>query len=184
MPADAPVRLVPYDASWPQRFEREREQLRELLGERAAGGIHHVGSTAVPGLAAKPTIDIMAGVSSLEESRACFGPLSRAGYQYAPYRPEEMHWFCKPDPVRRTFHLHLVPSGSRRFAATLAFRDALRADPGRAAEYQAMKLRLADRFANEREAYTEAKADFILAVAAGALDAAAADQLGRPTEPR
>ncbi len=171
MRADAPVRLVPYDPSWPQRFERERDLLLELLGERVAGGIHHVGSTAVPGLAAKPTIDIMAGVSGLEESRACFEPLAGAGYQYAPYRPEEMHWFCKPDPVTRTFHLHLVPCGSRRFAATLAFRDALRSDPGCAAEYEALKLGLADRFANDREAYTAAKADFILATAARALDA-------------
>jgi len=169
MAADAPVRVVPYDASWPQRFERERELLLEVLGEHLAGGVHHVGSTAVPGMAAKPTVDIMAGVGSLDAARACFEPLARADYEYAPYRPDEMHWFCKPDPVTRTFHLHLVPSDSRRFAATLAFRDALRADPETAADYETMKRGLAERFAEDRESYTAAKADFILATSARAL---------------
>jgi len=163
MSADQAVRLVPSDAAWPQRFEAEREVLLEVLGEHVAGGIHHVGSTAVPGLSAKPTIDIMAGVVGLEESRVCFEPLAAAEYRYAPYRPDEMHWFCKPDQVRRTFHLHLVPHDSRRFAATLAFRDALRADPRLAGEYEALKLQLARRFEGDREAYTAAKADFILA---------------------
>ena len=169
MPTDAPVRVVPYDPGWPRRFERERALLLAVLGDHVVGGVHHVGSTAVPGLAAKPTVDIMAGVAGLEESRSCFAPLSQAGYVYAPYRPEEMHWFCKPDAARRTFHLHLVPHGSRRFAATLAFRDALRSDPACAAEYEELKLRLAERLREDREAYTAAKADFILAASARAL---------------
>ncbi len=169
MPADAGVRVVSYEAAWPQRFERERQMLLGLLGSQLRGGVHHVGSTAVPGLAAKPTIDIMAGVRSLEESRACFASLAEAEYQYAPYRPDEMHWFCKPDPARRTFHLHLVPCDSPRFGATLAFRDALRSDSALAAEYAALKQRLAERFAEDREAYTAAKADFILAASARAL---------------
>ncbi len=167
--ADAPVRVVPYDVDWPLRFEDERSLLLATLGEHVVGGIHHVGSTAVPGLSAKPTIDIMAGVAGLEESRGCFAPLLRAGYRHAPYRPEEMHWFCKPDPIRREFHLHLVPFQSRRFAATLAFRDVLRSDPVRAAEYEALKMGLADRFREDREAYTAAKAEFILATSADAL---------------
>jgi GrpB-like predicted nucleotidyltransferase (UPF0157 family) len=169
MAGDAPVRVVPYDPLWPARFEAERDPLLELLGDHAPGGVHHVGSTAVPGLAAKPTIDIMAGVVGLEESRACFVPLAQAGYSYAPYRPEEMHWFCKPDPIRRRFHLHLVPRDSRRFQATLAFRDALRSDHACAAEYETMKLGLAELFAEDREAYTAAKAEFILATSARAL---------------
>ena len=169
MPSDAPVRLVPYDAAWPERFERERELLLGVLGAHVVAGVHHVGSTAVPGLAAKPTIDIMAGVSGLQESRSCFQALAGAEYDYAPYRPDEMHWFCKPDPIRRSFHLHLVPADSPRFAATLAFRDVLRSDPGCAAEYELLKRGLADTFASDREAYTAAKADFILAAAARAL---------------
>jgi GrpB-like predicted nucleotidyltransferase (UPF0157 family) len=173
MATDAPVRVVPYDPSWPQRFETERDLLLEALGGHVVGGIHHVGSTAVPGLAAKPTIDIMAGVGGLEESRSCFEALAQASYEYAPYRPDEMHWFCKPDHLRRTYHLHLVPYGSRRFTATLAFRDALRSDEACAAEYEALKLRLAARFREDREAYTAAKAEFILATVARTLGSAA-----------
>jgi GrpB-like predicted nucleotidyltransferase (UPF0157 family) len=160
-PTDEQVRVVAYDPAWPDRFERERASLEQALGPWISGGIHHVGSTSVPGLAAKPTIDVMVGVRTLEEAWACFGPLAALGYRYAPYRPEEMHWFCKPDPSRRRYHLHLVPEGSRRFRATLAFRDRLRADRGVAERYQLLKRDLAQAHAADREAYTAGKADFI-----------------------
>lgn len=159
--ADEPIRLVPYDPAWPERFEAEAAALEAAIGSYAIGGIHHVGSTAVPGLAAKPIIDILVGVRSLEESRACFEPLARLGYLYAPYLAEEMHWFCKPHPSRRTHHLHLVPVDSKRYRDELALRDRLRADRGLAVEYAALKRTLATRFENDREAYTEAKSDFI-----------------------
>jgi HAD superfamily hydrolase (TIGR01549 family) len=161
---DEPIRLVPYDPAWPARFEQERVALAEAIGEWIVGGIHHVGSTAVPGLDAKPIIDILAGVRDPEESRACFEPLEQLGYMYAPYLPEEMHWFCKPHPSRRTHHLHLVPVGSKRYRDELAFRDRLRGDPGIAAEYASLKRDLADRFGNDREAYTDAKIAFVQAV--------------------
>lgn len=150
-----------YDPTRPARFEAERVAIAEAIGESIVDGIHHVGSTAVPGLEAKPIIDILVGVRSLEESRACFEPLAQLEYLYAPYLPEEMHWFCKPNPSRRTHHLHLVPAGSRRYADELAFRDRLRGDPEIAAEYLTLKRALARRFANDREAYTEAKSDFV-----------------------
>lgn len=158
---------MPWDPAWAGRFEQEAAALREVIGPWLDGGVHHVGSTAVPGLAAKPTIDIMAGVGSLEESRACIEPLSGLDYLYAPYRPEEMHWFCKPSPSHRLYHLHLVPADSRRFRDTLAFRDRLRSDPLLAARYEALKRELAARFEHDREAYTAAKADFIRSAAAG-----------------
>ena len=88
----------------------------------------------------------------------------RARYVYAPYLPEEMHWFCKPHPNRRTHHLHLVPAGSARFADELLFRDYLRANSPVADEYVALKIALARRFSTDREAYTRAKAEFILEV--------------------
>jgi GrpB-like predicted nucleotidyltransferase (UPF0157 family) len=155
---------VPYDPSWPARFEQERAALEDAIGAWIVGGIHHVGSTAVPGLEAKPIIDILAGVRDLEESRACFEPLGQLGYMYAPYLPNEMHWFCKPHPSRRTHHLHLVPTGSKRYRDELAFRDRLRSDPEVAAEYAALKHTLAERHRDDREAYTEAKGAFVRAV--------------------
>lgn len=160
-PADEPIRLLPYDPAWPVMFEEERIALTEAIGEWVVGGIHHVGSTAVPDLEAKPIIDILAGVRDLDESRACFEPLARLDYMYAPYLADEMHWFCKPHPNRRTHHLHLVPAGSKRYVDELAFRDRLRDDTEVAGEYVALKRSLANRFANDREAYTDAKAVFI-----------------------
>lgn len=169
MAREQAIRIVPYDSSWPRQFEHERAALLAAIGEWAVGGIHHVGSTAVPGLEAKPTIDILLGVRDLQTSRACFARLAALEYRYAPYRPQEMHWFCKPDPARRTHHLHLVPSDSSRFREELAFRDYLRCHSDIAREYAALKRCLAKQFEHDREAYTAAKADFVLATVRRAL---------------
>ncbi len=168
MAHEAPIEIVAADPAWPQRFEQERALLEEAIGPWLTGGIHHVGSTAVPGLPAKPVIDILAGVESLESSRACFGPLEALDYQYAPYRPDEMHWFCKPSPAHRTHHLHLVPTGSPRYDAELRFRDALRKDGNLAREYAELKRELAARHREDREAYTDGKAPFVAGVLARA----------------
>jgi GrpB-like predicted nucleotidyltransferase (UPF0157 family) len=165
--SDQPIGISRYDPGWPAAFERERAALAEAIGPWVTGGIHHVGSTAVAGLAAKPTVDILVGVESLAASRACFDPLAGLEYRYAPYRSEEMHWFCKPDPGRRTHHLHLAPTKGRRYAEELAFRDRLRADPETAAAYAALKRELAARFPEDREAYTDAKSGFVRRVLDG-----------------
>jgi GrpB-like predicted nucleotidyltransferase (UPF0157 family) len=159
--SDEPVVISDHDPAWPDSFKRERAALEKAIGPWATGGIHHVGSTAVPGLAAKPIVDILVGVEGLEACRDCFEPLARLGYLYAPYRREEMHWFCKPSPARRTHHLHLAPAGGRRFADELAFRDLLRSDPDIANAYAALKRELAERYGDDHEGYTEAKSDFI-----------------------
>jgi GrpB-like predicted nucleotidyltransferase (UPF0157 family)/GNAT superfamily N-acetyltransferase len=164
---EEPIRISPYDPSWPERFERERNALEDAIGEWVPGGIHHVGSTAVPGLVAKPTVDILAGVESLAASRPCFEPLTQLDYKYAPYRCEEMHWFCKPDPSRREFHLHLTPVDSQRYREELAFRDRLRTEQKLANDYASLKRDLARRHRDDREAYTDAKSDFIRAALAG-----------------
>jgi len=164
---DEPIQLVPPDPSWPAQFELERAALEDAIGEWARGGIHHIGSTSVPHLEAKPIIDILVGVSDLATARACFGPLAELDYLYAPYLPEEMHWFCKPDPARRTHHLHLVPVGSQRYRDELDFRDRLREDPRIAGHYASLKRELAERYRDDRDAYTQAKSAFVLAVLGG-----------------
>lgn len=162
--AEAPIELVPYDAAWPARFEEECAQLRRMLTPWLAGPIEHMGSTAIPGLAAKPVIDILAAVDSLEGSRPAIAVATRLGYCYFPYQAELKHWFCKPSPAFRTHHLHLVPMGSPQWIRPIAFRDYLRAHPDIAAEYEALKRRLASEFRLDREAYTNAKGPFIDAV--------------------
>jgi GrpB-like predicted nucleotidyltransferase (UPF0157 family) len=166
---EAPVEIVPYDETWPGLFEEERQELLGAIAPWLAGPIEHIGSTAIPGLAAKPVIDIMAGVASLEASRPALPVLAGLGYCYFPYRPDSEHWFCKPSPYFRTHHLHLVPFGSAQWMGAVAFRDYVRAHPGIAAEYATLKARLAIEYRNDREAYTQAKSPFITRVTGQAL---------------
>lgn len=161
---DAPVALVAYDPGWPAEFERESRLIAEALAPWLAGAVEHIGSTAVPGLPAKPVIDIMAPVQSLLAARPAIVGAQRIGYVHFPYKAELMHWFCKPSPEFRTHHLHLVPAGSALWRERLAFRDALRADPQLRIEYQTLKLRLASQHRQDREAYTEAKSPFVAKV--------------------
>lgn len=161
---DAPIAVVPYSASWPQLFAAEALLLRAVLEPWLVAGIEHIGSTAVVGMSAKPIIDIMAPVRDLETSRHAIEATQSAGYCYFPYKPDEMHWFCKPTPVVRTHHLHLVPWDSRLWRERLAFRDALRTNPTLAQQYESLKQELATRYPRDREAYTDAKAPFVSAV--------------------
>lgn len=159
--ADAPIQIVDYCTEWPALFEAEQNKLRTTLAAWLAGPIEHVGSTAVPGLSAKPIIDIMVAVESLECSREAIERLRKLDYQYAPYRTEAMHWFCKPNATFRTHHLQLIPYRSELWAQRIAFRDLLRSNPGVAYEYVALKKRLSALHRLDREAYTEAKGPFI-----------------------
>jgi GrpB-like predicted nucleotidyltransferase (UPF0157 family) len=165
MVVDQPVQLVAYDRSWPDRARAEAAALEDVLRPWLAGRVEHVGSTAVPGLEAKPTIDLMAPVPDLEAAREAFAPLAELGYLYAPHRPH-LHWFCKPSPAVREFHLVLVEPTDPEWAARLRFRDRLRSDPALAAAYVALKCELAARFPDDREAYTDAKAAFVAGTSA------------------
>lgn len=158
---DEVVHLADPDPTWPTAFRTEAAALESTIGSYVTGGVHHVGSTAVPGLSAKPVIDVLVGVASLEASRPCLELLEPLQYVHSPYRAEVMHWFCKPHPSRRTHHLHLVPTGSARYVEELAFRDYLRAHPDSARDYEALKRELAVRFRHDREGYTEGKAPFV-----------------------
>ncbi len=156
-----PVEIVPCNQAWPSMFEMERAALCTVLGPWFAGEIQHVGSTAVPGLPAKPMIDIMAPVVSLQESLEALAAAALVGYVYYPWRADIMHWLCKPSPSVRTHHLYLVPWGSRTWFERLAFRDALRASPCLSEEYAALKRSLASQFPFDRDAYTASKTPFI-----------------------
>lgn len=153
--------LSDYNTEWPVQFEKEKAFLLDRLGPWLHGTIEHVGSTAVPGLPAKPIIDIMFGVKNLDESRGAIEALQANGYCYHPYKAELMHWFCKPSPEYRTHHLHLVPYQSPLWQERIRFRDILRADPAVAGEYATLKATLIAADSSDREAYTEGKWPFI-----------------------
>ena len=157
----APVILSEYQPDWPAKFALEKEHLARLVGRWLHGSIEHIGSTAIPGLIAKPVIDVMFGVRSLDDSRPVIDVLTRNGYEYSPYKGDVMHWFCKPSDAFRTHHLHLVPYESPMWHERIRFRDLLLADPGVADEYAALKRELARRYRHDREAYTDEKWPFI-----------------------
>ena len=141
---DEQIVVVPFDPEWSLRFEAERSVLERVLAPWFKDGIHHVGSTAVPGLGAKPIIDIVAGVRDLDQARASFESLREASYVYSPHRPGIAHHFVKrPRLPELTCGLHLTEPGSDLWRERLAFRDALRQDAELAVDYEALKQRLA-----------------------------------------
>jgi len=160
------VTVVPYDPDWPHRFDEERRALAAVF----AGGdavIEHVGSTAVPGLGAKPIIDIMVGVPALVDVEDRIPALESAGYEYVPEYEQQLpdrRYFRKPRHGSRAFHVHCVVTGSDFWIRHLAFRDHLRTHPQSAAAYYALKRELAMRVSKGE--YTEAKSPFIASVLA------------------
>ncbi len=167
------VALAPYDPRWPDSFRRERDHLRACLPPELLGRIEHFGSTAVPGLAAKPIIDMLVEVTDLAEARARIAPvLEGQGYDYF-WRPTHgddgppfYAWLIKRDPASgaRTHHLHLVEGHFAEHWDRLLFRDFLVAHPGVAQEYADLKARLASAHPNDRVAYTRGKTEFVVRV--------------------
>ena len=160
------VEVVAHDPKWRGSFEAERRLLERLLKPWLDGGVHHIGSTAVPGLAAKPIVDVMAGVRDLEDAREAFGPLLANGYEHDPHRPGIAHHFSKRENGRVTHGLHLTEPGSDLWRERLAFRDALLADQQLAAEYEGLKRELAREHSGDPRAYTDGKRAFVAAVLA------------------
>ena len=153
------VRIKPYSADWPRLFEAERARLQAVIG-RYVLDIQHIGSTSVPGLAAKPILDIGVAVANFEEAAVCIEPLVALGYEYLGERGiPRHHFFARGDP--RTHYLHMNEITSDDWQQTLAFRDYLRRHPEATQEYADLKQALAVRFAGDREAYTLAKTEFI-----------------------
>lgn len=163
-----PIAVVDYDPHWPLSFEAERAELDRLLAPWLADGVHHIGSTAIAGLSAKPIIDMMAGISDLSAARAAIPVLEEHGYRHAPHRAEAL-WFHKPqhdELAERTHQLHLTEPGSALWRERLTFRDALREDRALRDEYQALKLRLAGAHGEDIKAYTADKRAFVTRVLA------------------
>jgi GrpB-like predicted nucleotidyltransferase (UPF0157 family) len=161
------VEIAPADPQWPELAAGEIARLQGLLVPRLVAGIHHVGSTSVPGLEAKPILDLLAGVR--DHTPDPDPALTSAGWHLVPVELDGQPWrrfYVLPKNGRRYAHLHLVMPQTPRFQIFLAFRDQLRADPGTARAYAALKRELAERHRTDREAYTRAKASFIEGVLA------------------
>ncbi|OLC47790.1 MAG: hypothetical protein AUH43_11010 [Acidobacteria bacterium 13_1_40CM_65_14] len=167
------VVIEPYDDRWPLSFEREKEHLLSCLPQELIRRIEHFGSTAVPGLAAKPIIDMLVEVTDLDATRSRIAPLLEAqGYDYLwrPTRGEDgppfYAWFIKRDSATgvRTHHIHMVEDHFVDHWDRLLFRDYLIAHPEIAQKYSMLKLRLASMHQKDRVAYTRDKTEFIARV--------------------
>jgi len=153
-----------YDPNWPALFEQESIRIGKALGSFALA-IEHVGSTAVPGLPAKPIIDLSVGVASLEEAGGrCIGPIEKLGYihmpEYASWLPGEL-FFRKGPPGPWTHHVHLMEPSHPRWEALLVFRDYLRAHPEAANAYAEIKRGLAASWNDDIAAYRNGKSRFV-----------------------
>lgn len=157
--------VVPYDPAWPGAFEAERESVRAALGD-LVGDVEHIGSTAIPGMPAKPILDMMAGVADLGVADRALPLLAPLGYRWLPHRVDAV-LFNRFDGDRQTRSLQLTVPGSDLWRERLAFRDALRADPGLVAEYAELKQRLLAE-AGGKAYPARGKRDFVRRVLAGA----------------
>jgi GrpB-like predicted nucleotidyltransferase (UPF0157 family) len=158
------VRLADYDPMWPARFEDARRVIVEACGGLLLD-LQHVGSTAVPGLAAKPTLDLMPMLARPEDGPRIVPPMTALGYEHrGEYGIPGRHLFTRwidGDAHVEKHNVHAYPSGHVEAVRHLVFRDALRADPATRAAYQALKHTLAARFPHDVEAYAEAKSSFV-----------------------
>lgn len=158
---DDGVYLVPYDPSWPEQFHEEKQWLTANLGSSIALRIEHYGSTAIPGLIAKPVIDILVEVPSVEEARRAAIPMfNKPECEYWWYNDHLFFALRKGLMGTRTHHIHMAPAGHEIWNG-LAFRDYLIAHPDEAAQYAALKRELAECHRTDRERYTFAKTAFV-----------------------
>ena len=159
------VEIVGYDPHWPGLFDEEAKRLRAVLDSSLIVGLEHFGSTAVPGLSAKPIIDILIAVRSLTEAQAVFvEALGNLDYVYWADNPKQDRLFfvkgMPPFGATRSHHVHVTEPDGEMWQR-LAFRDYLRAHPEEAATYARLKRRLAAEHPADREAYTGAKSAYI-----------------------
>ena len=162
------VRVVPYDPAWPALFTAEAARLFSIFGPGLPIRLEHSGSTAVPGLSAKPILDMLGGYPADASVEPYIKAIVRAGYvhrgeQEIPGR----EFFRRGDP--RSYHLHLAREGGEFWREHLAFRDALRRDPKLRDAYAELKLQLARQFPRDRESYIDGKSAFVRQVVERAL---------------
>jgi GrpB-like predicted nucleotidyltransferase (UPF0157 family) len=159
-----PIVIEPYDDGWTEQFEHQRSQIEPAVRPWLSGPLEHIGSTAVPGLAAKPIIDMLALTPSYEGFHDALPELLRLGWVLAPEPGDEISRkfsLCYPNTEHRSHHLHVVEASSTDWPDWIAFRDHLRSHPETAARYASLKIQLANLDATDRPRYRRAKAPFI-----------------------
>lgn len=161
------IEIEDYNKRWPEAFEKERRSISQVLGALALD-ILHIGSTAVPGMAAKPIVDILVAVEHIDSGAECVSKLVEVGYRYVPQDEDPDRIFLYKG-MPRTHHVHIVRYGSPTYHKHVAFRDYLMCHEEVRDKYRQLKKDLASRFRNDRKAYVEGKTIFIEKVTEEAL---------------
>jgi GrpB-like predicted nucleotidyltransferase (UPF0157 family) len=166
---DPAVRIVEPDPRWPAMARRELRRIGDALGDVALR-LEHIGSTAVPGLAAKPIVDLQVSVAALEPRERHAAPLEALGYAFAlESAGTDRHFFALPPERPRTYHAHVCEAGGEEELRHLAVRDFLRAHPREAAAYAAVKREVAAHHPQDRLGYIDGKHAYVAALDARAV---------------
>ena len=163
---DQSIELTAYDPTWQARFAEQQVRLDTILKPWLAGEIEHIGSTSVTGLRSKPIVDILAPVRSLTASRTAIPVLEKDGWLFWPDDPNQNYrlWFLRPSPEARTHHLQIIQHDHPNLRALIAFRDGLRRDPKAREAYSSLKEDLASKHQSDRNAYSNAKTEFVQSI--------------------
>jgi len=166
------VVIVDYNPQWPQMYEDERARIQNAIGPYLVD-IQHVGSTSIPGLSAKPIIDILPVIRDISLVSQCVEPLAALDYAYfGEYGIPGRHYFRKPADITsqpHTFHLHVLEKGHDQWAMMLLFREYLRLHPEATQHYDTLKRELAAHYGSDRVGYTDAKEFFVKSIVRAAI---------------
>ncbi|OEH94187.1 GrpB family protein [Bacillus solimangrovi] len=155
------VEIYDYNPDWATRYKVEKIAIMNEI-EQWVLKVEHIGSTSIKGLSAKPIIDILVGIDTLEQIDALFHPLRNAGYTYVPMPQFPNREFFRKGPKGKgTVHLHICELNGEEWFEKILFRDYLRKNPEAAREYERLKRTLAVKYRNDRQTYTEKKVPFI-----------------------
>ena len=155
------IEVVPHDPEWSDGFKQEVEALTEIFDHEIVA-IHHIGSTAIPGILAKPIIDVLVEVRDIERIDAFNRQMRERGYlPKGEFGIAGRRFFIKGTEESRTHHIHIFQAGNPEFERHLAFRDYLRAHRDQAQAYSRLKAELARRFPRDADSYTAGKSDFV-----------------------
>lgn len=161
------VQLVPYNPKWAELFDQEQKLLKSAFGNTIIA-IEHIGSTAIPGIPAKPILDILVGVRDLEIAGNMKDTFEQLGYEHRSFlerhTKEDVQWeelYVKGAESKRTHYVHVVVYGGKHWKDDLLFRDYLQTHPEQAMQYAELKQKLADQYAHDRKTYTKMKQEYI-----------------------
>ena len=154
------VIVTPYQSSWPDAFQQEKEQLETIFGDRLLA-VHHIGSTSVPGLSAKPILDILPVVDSLDGIEAFDAAMEQIGYEAKGEFGMSGRRYYRKGGDNRTHHIHLYADGNPEIMRHVVFRDYLRQQPEEVEAYSTIKERLAHQYPQDISAYIAGKDSFV-----------------------